>query len=220
MRANRQFLRRMIHHLATEHGARQFLDLGAGLPTEPNLHQVAQAVHSDARVVYVDNDPLVLAQARALLTSTPEGRTSYVDADLNDARAIVTSPQVHQILDLERPVTVSLFAILQFITDEDAARTIIRELMAPLAPGSLLAVSIVTADSNPEEVTEGLAVYAARGIPARARTRAEVSALLTSTGLELLDPGVQLVHRWLPDAESAALPDAHVQMHGALARKP
>ncbi|WP_218976610.1 MULTISPECIES: SAM-dependent methyltransferase [Kitasatospora] len=220
MRANRQFMRRMTHHLAAEHGIRQFLDLGTGLPTEPNLHQVAQAVHPDARVVYVDNDPLVLVHARALLTSSPEGRTSYVDADLHDARAIAASSQVRQILDVEQPVVVSLFAILQFVTDEDAARAVIRELMAPLASGSLLALSTVTADSNPTEVTEGLAVYAARGIPARARTRAEVAALLTSAGLELLDPGVQLVHRWQPDEESAALPDEHVQMHGALARKP
>ncbi|WP_308191798.1 SAM-dependent methyltransferase [Kitasatospora humi] len=220
MRANRQFMRRVVHHLAAEHDVRQFLDLGTGLPTEPNLHQVAQAVHPDARVVYVDNDPLVLVHARALLTSTPEGRTSYVDADLHDARAIVASSQVRQILDLEQPVAVSLFAILQFVTDEDAARAIIRELMAPLASGSLLALSTVTADSNPKEVTEGLAVYAARGIPERARNRAEVAALLTSAGLEVLDPGVQLVHRWHPDGESAALPDEHVQMHGAVARKP
>jgi O-methyltransferase involved in polyketide biosynthesis len=220
MRANRQFMRRAIHYLAAEQGVRQFLDLGTGLPTEPNLHQIAQAVHPDARVVYVDNDPLVLAHARALLTGTPEGRTGYVDADLRDAKAIVASPAVRSILDLAQPVAVSLFAILQFVTDEDAASAIIRQLTAPLAPGSFLALSTVTADSNPQEVTEGLAVYAARGIPERARDRAEVARLFTSAGLELIDPGVQLVHRWRPDEESAALSDAHVQMHGAVARKP
>ncbi|MBF9069392.1 SAM-dependent methyltransferase [Streptacidiphilus fuscans] len=220
MRANRQFMRRVIHQLATEHDIRQFLDLGTGLPTEPNVHQVAQAVHPDARIVYVDNDPLVLVHARALLTGTREGRISYIDADLHDTEAILASPQLHQILDLTRPVAVSLFAILQFVTSEDAARAIIRNLVAPLASGSLLALSTVTADSNPKEVEEGLAVYAARGIPERARTRAEVAALLTSAGLEVLDPGVQLVHRWHPDETSAALPDEHVQMHGAIARKP
>lgn len=220
MRANRQFMRRAIHHLAAERGVRQFLDLGSGLPTEPNLHQVAQAVHPDARVVYVDNDPLVLAHARALLTSTPEGRTSYVDADLHDAAAILASAEVRDTLDLAQPVAVSLFAILQFVTDEDAAHTIIRKLMTPLVPGSFLALSTVTADSNPQEVTDGLAVYAARGIPERARDRTEVAQLFTAAGLELIAPGVQLVHHWHPDEESAALPDAHVQMHGAVARKP
>jgi O-methyltransferase involved in polyketide biosynthesis len=220
MRANRQFMRRAIHYLAAEQGVRQFLDLGAGLPTEPNLHQVAQAVHPDARVVYVDNDPLVLTHARALLTSSSEGRTSYVDADLRDAEAIAASPAVRHTFDLAQPVAVSLFAILQFVTDEDAARTIIRQLTAPLAPGSFLALSTVTADSNPQEVTDGLAVYAARGIPERARDRAEVAQLCTAAGLELIAPGVQLVHRWRPDEESAALTDAQVQMHGAIARKP
>ncbi|SEK50375.1 S-adenosyl methyltransferase [Streptacidiphilus jiangxiensis] len=220
MRANRQFMRRAVHRLAAEHGVRQFLDLGTGLPTEPNVHQVAQAVHPDARVVYVDNDPLVLAHARALLTGTREGRITYIDADLHDTGAILASPQLHQVLDLERPVAVSLFAILQFVVDEEAARGVIRDLVAPLASGSYLALSTVTADSNPKEVTEGLAVYAARGIPERARTRDEVAALLTSAGLEIVDPGVRLVHRWHPDEESAALPDACVQMHGAIARKP
>lgn len=220
MRANRQFMRRAVHHLAAEREVRQFLDLGTGLPTEPNLHQVAQAVHPDARVVYVDNDPLVLTHARALLTGTREGRTRYVDADLRAPEAILASPAVRGTLDLARPVAVSLFAILQFITDEDEAHAIIRRLTAPLAPGSYLALSTVTADSNPREVTEGLAVYAARGIPERARDRAEVARLCTAAGLELIDPGVQLVHRWRPDEESAALADAHVQMHGAVARKP
>jgi O-methyltransferase involved in polyketide biosynthesis len=220
MRANRQFMRRAIHYLAAEQGVRQFLDLGAGLPTEPNLHQIAQAVRPDARVVYVDNDPLVLTHAQALLAGTSEGRTNYIEADLRDAEAIMASPAVRRTLDLTQPVAVSLFAILQFVTDEDAARTIIRHLTAPLAPGSFLALSTVTADSNPQEVTDGLAVYAARGIPERARDRAEVAQLFTAAGLELIDPGVQLVHRWRPDDESAALLDPHVQMHGAVARKP
>ncbi|MEY9873162.1 hypothetical protein ABH931_002644 [Streptacidiphilus sp. MAP12-33] len=220
MRANRQFMRRAVHRLAADHGVRQFLDLGTGLPTEPNAHQVAQAVHPDARVVYVDNDPLVLVHARALLTGTPQGRITYIDADLHDTRSILASPQLRRVLDLTRPVAVSLFAILQFVTDEDAARTIIRDLVTPLAPGSYVALSTVTADSNPREVTEGLAVYAARGIPERARTRDEVAALLTSAGLEIIEPGVQLVHRWHPDEESVGLPDECVQMHGAIARKP
>jgi O-methyltransferase involved in polyketide biosynthesis len=220
MRANRQFMARATRHLAADHGIRQFLDLGTGLPTEPNLHQIAQAVHPDARVVYVDNDPLVLVHARALLTSAPEGRTSYLEADLHDTEAILGSSQLKEGLDLEQPVAVSLFAILQFVTDEEVARAIIQKLMAPLASGSLLALSTVTADSNPQEAAAAQAAYAARGITAKARSRAEVATLLTFAGLEVLDPGVQLVHRWHPDDESAAVPDEHVQMYGAVARKP
>ena len=217
MRANRSFMRRMTHHLAAKEGIRQFLDIGTGLPTSPNLHEVAQAVDPTARIAYVDNDPMVLVHARALLTSTPEGRTTYIDADLHDARAILDAPALRATLDLEQPVALSLIAVLQFVTDEDEAHSIIDGLMSELAPGSFLALSTVTADSAPEEVTKGIAAYAARGIPERIRDRSEVEELFR--GLELVEPGVCLVHRWHPDAEAAATPDAHVHMHGGLARK-
>ena len=217
MRANRSFMRRVTHYLAAERGIRQFLDIGTGLPTSPNLHEVAQAVDPTARVAYVDNDPMVLVHARALLASRPEGRTSYVDADLHDAEAILTAPALRETLDLEQPVALSLIAVLQFVTDEEEAHSIIDGLMKQLAPGSFLALSTVTADSAPEEVTRGIAAYAARGIPERIRTRAEVELLFGD--LELVDPGVCLVHRWHPDAESAATPDEHVHMHGGIALK-
>ncbi len=217
MRANRSFMRRVTHYLAAERGIRQFLDIGTGLPTSPNLHEVAQAVDPTARVAYVDNDPMVLVHARALLASTPEGRTTYIDADLHDAESILTSPTLLETLDLEQPVALSLIAVLQFVTDEDAAHSIIDGLIRQLAPGSFLALSTVTADSAPEEVTRGIAAYAARGIPERIRTREEVELLFS--GLELVDPGVCLVHRWHPDAESAATLDEHVHMHGGVAVK-
>ena len=217
MRANRSFMRRVTHYLAAERGIRQFLDIGTGLPTSPNLHEVAQAVDPTARVAYVDNDPMVLVHARALLASTPEGRTTYIDADLHDAESILTSPTLLETLDLEQPVALSLIAVLQFVTDEDAAHSIIDGLIKQLAPGSFLALSTVTADSAPEEVTRGIAAYAARGIPERIRTREEVELLFS--GLELVDPGVCLVHRWHPDAESAATLDEHVHMHGGVAVK-
>jgi len=220
MRANRQFMRRATHFLAAEAGVDQFLDIGAGLPTEPNLHQVAQGVHPAARVVYVDNDPMVLVHARALLTGTPEGRTSYIQADLHDTDAILGSPVLRDTLDLDRPVAVSLFAILMFITGEGEAEEIVRRLMEPLPSGSWLALSTVTADSNPQEVAHGLAVYRERGIAERARDRAEVEALFAAAGLELADPGVTLVHRWRPDEDSARLLDMEVQMYGGVARKP
>jgi O-methyltransferase involved in polyketide biosynthesis len=217
MRANRSFMQRVTHYLAAEQGIRQFLDIGTGLPTSPNLHEVAQAVDPSARVAYVDNDPMVLVHARALLTSAPEGRTAYIDADLHDPQAILNAPALKATLDLDRPVALSLIAVLQFITDEDEAHAIIDGLMKHLAPGSFLALSTVTADSAPEEVTRGIAAYEARGIPERIRDRAEVQQLFG--GLELVDPGVCLVHRWHPDANAETFLDEHVHMHGGVARK-
>ncbi|MFD0331611.1 SAM-dependent methyltransferase [Streptacidiphilus monticola] len=217
MRANRSFMQRVTHRLAAEHGIRQFLDIGTGLPTSPNLHEVAQSVHPDARIVYVDNDPMVLVHARALLTSTPEGRTTYLDADLRDPQQILSSPELHRTLDLSRPVALSLIAVLQFVTDEDLAYSIIDGLMDALPSGSFLALSTVTADSNREEVEAGIAAYAARGIPERIRNRKDVELLFR--GMEILDPGVVLVHRWHPDDKACSYPDEHVHMYGGLARK-
>lgn len=215
MRANRTFMARVAHHLAEQHGIRQFLDIGTGLPTSPNLHEVVQAVAPGSRVVYVDNDPIVLVHARALLTSTPEGRTAYLDADLHDTAAILAAPEFTETLDLDQPVAVSMIAVLQFVVDDEVAHRIIDELLAPLAPGSTLAVSMVTGD-NPVAV-RGAAAYRAQGIAARARTRGEVEALLR--GLDLVEPGVVLVHRWHPDDESRAVDDDHVYMYGGLAIK-
>lgn len=218
MRANRSFMSRVTRYLAAEQGIRQFLDIGTGLPTAPNLHEVAQSVAPEARIVYVDRDPIVLTHARALLTSTPEGRTAYVDADLRDAESILDSPQVRATLDLDRPVALSLIAILQFVTDEQEAHRIVDSLLRPLPSGSVLALSTVTADSAPEEVNKGVAAYLARGIPERARNKAEVESFFD--GLELLDPGVTLVSHWHPDDAARAIEDAHVHMYGGVAVKP
>ena len=207
MRANRQGLARVAHYLAAERGFRQFLDIGTGLPTSPNLHEVVQGVAPDSRVVYVDNDPIVLVHARALLKSTPEGKTTYIDADLRDPDAILHASEIG-ILDLDKPVALFLFAILQFIADDGEAHRIIDQLMAPLPPGSALALSTVTPDTLPEEVARGAAVYRAQGIESRARTRAEVEGLFR--GLELVDPGVVLINRWRPDDAARAVPDEHV----------
>jgi O-methyltransferase involved in polyketide biosynthesis len=208
----------MAHHLAAEMGMRQFLDVGTGLPTSPNLHEVVQAVAPESRVVYVDNDPIVLVHARALLTSTPQGATAYLDADLHDPDAIINSPELHSTLDLTRPVAVSLIAVLQFIVDEEEAHRIIDRLMEPLPSGSVLALSTVTADSAPEEVNAGVAAYNARGISEKARDRAEVERLFR--GLELVEPRVTLVNHWHPDDAARAVPDAHVHMYGGVAVKP
>jgi len=217
MRANRSFMARLAHNLAAEHGIRQFLDVGTGLPTSPNLHEVAQRVAPDARILYVDNDPIVLVHARALLSGTPQGRTAYLEADLRDPDAVLASDQLRDLFDLTRPVAVSLLAILHFIVDDQVAQDIIDRLMKPLAPGSLLALSTTTADSAPGEVTTGVAAYNASGIPTVARDKTRVERFFE--GLELLDPGVVLVNHRHPDEASLAVPDTHVHIYGGLARK-
>ena len=217
MRANRNYMARVAYFMAAELGIRQFLDVGTGLPTSPNLHEVVQSVAPDCRVVYVDNDPIVLVHARALLTSTPQGRTAYVDSDLRDPERIVSAADVVETLDFTRPVAVSLIAILQYIEDQEQAHHIIDTLMAPLPAGSALAISTVTADTSPNEIRRGAVAYTDQGIPMRLRSRAEVEDLFA--GLDLVDPGVALVHRWHPDAEAAALPDEAVYMFGGVGVK-
>jgi hypothetical protein len=217
MRANRSYMARQAHFIAAELGVRQFLDIGAGLPTAPNLHEVVQSVAPESHVMYVDNDPIVLVHARALLAGSPQGRTAYLDADLHDPEAIVTSAQFTETFDLSQPVAVSLIAILQFIVDEAEAHRIIDRLMAPLPSGSVLALSTVTAESAPDEVNKGVAAYNAMGIPTKSRDRAQVEDLFR--GFELIDPGVMLVNRWRPDAAARAFPDEHVHMYGGVAHK-
>jgi hypothetical protein len=217
MRANRNFMARVVHDLAAERGIRQFLDIGTGLPTSPNLHEVVQAVAPESRVVYVDNDPIVLVHARALLTSTSEGRTAYLDADLRNVESILGARELTDTLDLSQPVGVSLIAVLQFITDEQEARGIIEQLMRPLPAGSTLAISVVTTDAAPSQAPGAVATYNARGMAQKARDKAETEALFA--GLDLLDPGVVLVSQWRPDEAARAVDDGHVHMYGGVAVK-
>jgi S-adenosyl methyltransferase len=218
MRANRRFMARVVHHLAGERGIRQFLDIGTGLPVEPNLHEVVQAVDPTARVVYVDNDPIVLVHARALLTGSPEGVTEYIDADLREPEALLASVTAQGTLDFGQPVAVTLIAILQHIVDDDQVHHILDTLLAPLVPGSALALSTVTADSAPVHAPSGIAAYNASGIPTKARDRACVEALFA--GLDLVEPGVTLVHRWRPGPQDADVRDEQVTMYGGVAIKP
>ncbi|WP_256789051.1 SAM-dependent methyltransferase [Frankia sp. AvcI1] len=218
-RENRAFMARATRYLAGEVGVRQFLDIGTGIPTSPNLHEVAQRIAADTRVVYADNDPIVLTHARALLTSTPQGRTAYLDADLLDPGRILSAPELRDTLDLTRPVAVSLIAILHFLPDGDAdPYGIVRTLVDALAPGSYLALTHATADLDPA-AQEMAAVYQAQGITAQARSRVEVGRFFD--GLELIDPGVEVVHRWRSDSPvPSELTDAAVSIYGALGRKP
>lgn len=212
MRANRDYLARVGRFLAADLGIRQFLDIGTGLPTAPNLHQVVQDVDPLSRIVYVDNDPIVLVHARALLTSPAAGPTAYLDADLRDVPAILDSAEVRA-LDFSRPIAISLLAILQFITDEAEAYAIIDALLARLAPGSALAISTVTAHNG--QAVAGARAYTTRGIPAKPRTDDEVRGLFR--GLEIVEPGVTLVSRWRPTGPAPE--DTHVQMAGGVAVK-
>ena len=218
MRSNRDFMRRVAGYLARELGLRQFLDIGTGLPTAPNLHEVVQGIAPESRIVYVDNDPIVLAHARALLTSAPQGETAYADADLNDPAAILRTPQVRETLDLGKPVALSLIAILMFIPDPKDARRIIDTLVDALPSGSALALSTATHDSLSAEGRAVADDYNSSGIPIRASKKTEVEELFR--GLDLVDPGVTLVHRWHPDALTPRVRDDQVAMYGGLALKP
>jgi hypothetical protein len=219
MRANRDFMHRAARHLAREAGIRQFLDIGSGIPTSPNLHEVVQAEAPDARVVYVDNDPLVHALSRDRLNGTPEGRTAYLEADMRDPAGILAAPAFRTTLDASRPIALTVIAIVHFLLDEHDAVGIVRRLLDPLPSGSYLAMSIGTADFAPEEVGRVAREYAARGMPMRLRTHAEAAEFFT--GLDLVDPGIAQVHRWRPDGTGTKVArDEDIAMYGAVARKP
>lgn len=194
MRGNRDFMVRMTRYLVSELGIRQFLDVGTGLPTSPNLHEAAQQIAPECRILYVDNDPIVLAHARALLTSSPEGTTAYLDADLRDPEAILDSPEFRATVDLGKPTALTLIAIMQMFEDEDEAHHLVRRLLEPLAPGSVLAMTIVPDDP---EVAAGSAEYRAQGLPMKVRGKAEAERFFD--GLDLVAPGVTRSTLWRPE---------------------
>ncbi|MEY9877224.1 hypothetical protein ABH931_006748 [Streptacidiphilus sp. MAP12-33] len=198
-RENRAFMHRATRVLAREYGIRQWLDIGTGIPTEPNLHQVAQAVVPSARVVYADNDPLVLKYAERLMRSSAQGRTTYLEADVNDPESLLSHPHLAEVLDLGRPVALSLNALLHFVTDAQDPHRIVRVLLDALPSGSALAISHSTTDFDPDTWAKVTEIYTGAGTPVRFRSRSEVAAFFD--GLELLEPGVAVGHRWRPDAE-------------------
>lgn len=197
VRAQRAFLGRAVQLLVTEAGIRQFLDIGTGLPSANNTHQVAQAAAAESRVVYVDNDPIVLSHARALLTSRSEGATDYIDADLRATGTILE--RAARVLDFGQPVAVMLLGILQGIPDQEQPGAIVARLMDAVVPGSYLAISQIAGDVAANEVAEGVHRYNDQAaVPLAARTHAEVSRFFA--GLDLVEPGVVQVHRWRPGA--------------------
>ncbi|MGD9482903.1 SAM-dependent methyltransferase [Streptomyces sp. TRM70308] len=206
-RASRAFLARVVHHLAAEKGVRQFLDVGTGLPTDDNTHEIAQRAAPDARIVYVDNDPRILAHARARLTSsTPQGATAYVDADMSDHATVLR--EAARTLDLGQPVALLFLSVLGHL-DPAASASLVSAYTQRLAPGSYLAVcDTVTGAGTPQ----GEAAYTATGAaPYTARTPEQLAA--TAGGLEILPPGIGPITRWHADGPP-------LDQHGYLARKP
>jgi hypothetical protein len=217
-REQRAFLGRVVRYLAAEAGVRQFLDIGTGLPTVNNVHDVAQSVAPESRVVYVDDDPLVLAHARALLTSTPEGRTAYVHADLRDPKAILSEPAAREVLDFTKPIALILVGILHFIPDEAEPGEIVASLLDALPQGSYLAASHITTDHDPDHVAASERTSRGAGVPARFRDSCEF-AHLAFRDLELVPPGVVPVPEWRPDSVGPRPAPAQVSVYVGVGRK-
>jgi hypothetical protein len=213
---NRAFLQRAVRFL-TEQGIRQFIDIGTGLPTADNTHEVAQRIAPESRIVYVDNDPLVLVHARALLNSTDEGRTAYIDADVREPEKILGNPVLRETLDLSQPVGLVLVSILPFVPGDDAATPIVRTLLDALVPGSYLVISHATFDTlDPQVAAAYWKMFHAGRSDIWPRTEAEFRRLFT--GLELIEPGVVQVHQWRALSGAPTRADDEINNWGAVGR--
>jgi hypothetical protein len=214
VRANRAFLARAVRFLAAEAGIRQFLDIGTGIPTANNTHQVAQRVAAESRIVYVDNDPIVLSHAQALLKSSPQGVCAYLDADLRDPAGILA--KAAQTLDFGQPVAVMLIAVMHFIGDDDEAAAIVRTIAAACAPGSFVVISHVASDIDTEQQTE-LVRRLNQSVAEKATMRDRAGVTRLFDGLELVEPGVMRVSEWRPDSDIEA--SSPTGLWGGVARK-
>lgn len=217
-REQRRFLGRAVRYLTAEAGIRQFLDIGSGLPAASNVHEIAQAVDPSCRVVYVDNDPMVLAHARALLTSAPGGRTGYVQGDLRSPSEIVSDPVVSGVLDFGRPVALMLVGVLQFLTEEDKPGEIIATLLDVLPAGSYLVATHLTTEHDPPAVGAGERTFRGAGVSGQIRDSGTF-ARLAFGDLDLVPPGVVLVSEWRPDETGPRPLPAEVSVYGGVARK-
>jgi SAM-dependent methyltransferase len=199
VRANRQFLHRAVRHLVADLGLRQFLDIGSGIPTACNVHQVAQDVDQEARVVYVDNDPVVAAHSRALLTGVRPGSTAFIHADATDPTALLADPVLTDTLDLTEPVALMLVSVLMYF-DDRTARGLVDSVLDVLPSGSYLALSHPTADFAPDAAERAVAAARAGGLRYLPRTHDQVAALFA--GLDLVEPGIVPMLAWRPDEVS------------------
>ncbi|MFD0690615.1 SAM-dependent methyltransferase [Actinomadura fibrosa] len=218
---NRRFLLRGVRYLASQVGIRQFLDIGTGIPTPPNVHEVVQAITPSARVAYVDNDPVVMVHARALMTSDPRGEVGYLEADVRRPEFIIGSRLVREVLDFEEPIALLMSAVLHFITDDQGPERIIRTFIEALPPGSHVLATHVTDEHEPR-LRSATARYRDDGVRTRPRSAAEFERLVfTGQGLELVPPGVVLVSEWRRDpAEPPPPAPAQVSAYGGLAVLP
>jgi len=217
-RENRGFLSRAVRYLAAEAGIRQFLDIGTGLPSTDNVHEVAQGITPSARIVYVDNDPLVLVHARALLTSAPEGRTAYIEADLRDPERILRHPVTREVLDFSRPVALVIAGILHFVVDADKPAEIVATLVDALPPGSYVVASHISPEHSPQGTGAASRSMKGAGIPVQPRESGEF-ARLAFAGLDLVPPGVVLVSEWRNQQPGPRPTPAEVGCYGGIARK-
>ncbi len=217
-RSNRWFMHRVTRWLAGEAGVRQYLDVGTGIPTEPNLHQIAQEIAPDSRIVYADYDPIVLTHAEALLRSTPEGVTDYIQADVREPELILE--QARMILDFDRPIALSLVALLHFVGDQDKPYDLVGRLVDALPSGSHLVLSQLTGDFDPEAVQRGVDMYAAGGVTLAPRTRAEITRFFET--LDLVEPGVVQLPLWHPElgVDESTEGNEMVSLYAAVGRKP
>jgi hypothetical protein len=213
-RSNRAFLARAVRYLAQEAGIRQFLDIGTGIPSANNTHEVAQSVAPDSRIVYVDNDPIVLSHARALLASGDEGATQYIDADLRDPRRILDGAA--ELLDFGRPVAVMLLAILQHLDDSDDPYGVVATLMAAAPPGSYLVISHPARDIDAEEMAK-MAVALNRMMAEKVTFRDRAAVTLFFSGLDPVEPGVVQASKWRPRTQAEA--DSPAALWAGVARK-
>ena len=214
VRANRAFLARTVRYLTAEAGIRQFLDIGTDIPILNNTHEFAQSVAPGARVVYVDNDPIVLAHARALLTSGPAGLTSYIDADLRNTGKILDTAALT--LDFSRPVAVVLMAILHLIGDEDDPYGIVATLMDAVPPGSYLTLSHIASDIETEALGEARD-RVSKYMPVKQTYRSHAEVMRFFDGLDMVEPGLVRVQQWRPSSEAEAKSPA--TLWGGVGRK-
>jgi S-adenosyl methyltransferase len=208
-----------VRYLVAEAGIRQFLDIGTGLPSANNVHEVAQAEAPESRVVYVDNDPIVLAHARALLTSTPQGRSAYIEADLCKPDTILDAPALRDTLDLSKPVALMLVGILHFVPDEQDPARAVATLVDALPSGSYVTASHGSPEFNPEGAAAWSRTWRDSGVPFQLRTTDEFADLVFR-GLDLVDPGLAVVSEWRPQGTDPRPLAAEVAVVGGVAQKP
>jgi SAM-dependent methyltransferase len=217
VRAQRAFLARAVRYLASDAGVRQFLDIGTGIPSAGNVHDVAQEVVPESRVLYVDNDPIVLAHARALMGGSSEGQVAFIQADLREPEAILGDPAVARTLDLARPVGLVLVGVMHHLRDDDDPRRVVATLVGALAPGSYLVLSQSTPDFDPAAMAALAAASEEGGIANVPRSLADTEPFFA--GLELVEPGLVPMATWRPDPEATQDPRS-VYAYGGVARKP